>query len=444
MATDIRDIKDFGTHDPNNAPRGTAEPITAGDDYTQPELKFYDRDFAKMYENNPALQYQYTPSFWDRLFRNTAFKTKEKAWIDEQRNNALNYGADLQELDRQQEYNNAVNQAQRERDAGLNPNLDPSSISPGEASENDNATLPEQTKRETDLETTRDTLNVVTSALGFVNNTFISALTMLKSGTGIFNEMVKTNTEGREKVYNLMKQIMEGHLSNTEEGWVRDLPFYEWNADTETMGTNRQSFMNNEWVKDNFPTLRERKWAWSAYRELYDNLQTLTKGNKNYEDLVTGEIELGKALQTRKEWGTSISGIMKSYEPIARFQKEMASILAEAGVDEGNYRRDYWKNASGSNRAQAENAQYGYNYEYWSEKDGQIQAQGENKKAEIMSAVTGAFSDMIQDYANKASDPKRPWYEKMLYITIMKFFADLDNTNTVQSGMGLVSNALTR
>ena len=436
---------ELGAHDPRTvrfSDLANRTPITAGEDYTQPELDFYNSDFAKMYENNPALRYQYTPTFWDKLFRNTPFKTSEKAWIDEQRNNALNYGTELQELDRQQEYNNATNQAQRMRDAGLNPNLDPSSVSAGEASENDNATLPEQTKKATDLETTKETLNVITSALGSVNNIFVSALSMINNGTGIYKNIMEVNSDTRKKVYDIMKEVMEGHMDTTTQNSL--YPFFKFGqayVDEDAQMT-KNVFMQSEWVKSMFRSKKEKEWAWNAYEDLKDNYKTVTEANKAITDTMNSGITLGQTGAKYKAWGGNYSAIKEAYSPIAEFEKQMASILAETGVDEGNYRRDYWKIASGSAKALAENAQYGYNYEYWSTKNGQTQAEGENKKAEIMSAVTGAFADMIQEYAQKASDPNRPWYEKMLYITIMKFFADLDNTNTVQMGGQMIGSML--
>lgn len=416
--------------------------ITAGDQFEMPDYDWNNQDFAKMAQNNPYLQYQYTPSLWDNLFRNTGIKTREKAWIDQQKNDALGYDAMLQEADRQQAYNEADEQAQRMRDAGLNPNLDPGTVEPGEAAENDNQVAERNQQEANDIDMIKNGLSVATSMIGTITNVYSTASTIMLKGKELNLQEYVINRDTRTKVYEIMKHIMEGHYESDEAG----NEMYPWNkfgsGYVNSTQMSKELFLKSDWVKDMFPTKKEQDWAWRAYEELKENYEVATTGRSNLKNYENAGLELGQTQAIADAWGGTPDYIRRAYKPIAEFLKKTNKILAEAGLDEAKFAKSYYAKANGEDLAVSHNNLWQYQGAYYANLDPNKSAKAINTSNDLYIALNGAWSKLLMEINRKASDENLPWYEKMMYLTELKVLGDVQGTNMIQGAMNFVPSIL--
>lgn len=419
--------------------------ITAGDNYEMPEYDWKSKDFAELAKNNPHLQYEYTPGFFDVLFRDSPFKTKEKAWIDKTRNDAQIYQAELENRDREEDYNNAINQAQRMRDAGMNPNLDPSSIDAGQASENDNVATKEDEMQQNDMETISTAVSTATSMLGTITNCFVSALSMISTKTTIFKNIIDTNKAGRAGVYEIMKHVMEGRNDSNNLG----TSFYPWEkhegAYISSDQMSKKLFFQSDWVKDMFETTKEKNWAWQAYQELLDNYKVMTAGNKNETEYKESGLELGKTNATFSLFGFSPKKVEEWYRPIADFEKRTSKILAEAGFNKATFEKQYYGKAKGESYGVFQNNYWEAQGAYYNAWDGAKEGTKINTANDIYISLNRAWANMLKEIAEKASDTRIPMYDRIGYMVQLKMLGDVQNTNITQgvmNGIGAIGSKI--
>ena len=162
---------------------------------------FYDRLLE-----NPFLRSknaEFTPSFWQRLgmdlFGDYSASDNYYAQLQSQSNQWL---ADMLSQLHQQDYDSASSQVERERAAGLNPDLT-GGISPGQAAENDQPITPIGFPMGSD---TGDAVKMIgSSALSFVSNLLGMAQSFqsLKAGNNdLVSQEIRNNSDARDFVLN--------------------------------------------------------------------------------------------------------------------------------------------------------------------------------------------------------------------------------------------------
>lgn len=131
---------------------------------------WYDQLAANPYlvENNAAF---YNDSWRDFLWQAFGNNDAERNYYGTLRNQANQYMSDIVAQMRQQEYDSAVSQVERERSAGINPDISGGqSITPGAAAENDQpaGAFPEVSTAPAFSQVAEYGLNFVTSVFGMV------------------------------------------------------------------------------------------------------------------------------------------------------------------------------------------------------------------------------------------------------------------------------------
>lgn len=129
----------------NNPDSGTQYLGYYDDDYLAEIAQYKDKSWYSQLLNNPWLagnQKQFSPTFWQgiaEMFGDTSSRDSYNAQLASNRSQWL---SEFLERMRQEEYNAPTAQVERETAAGLNPALNPHSISSGDAAENDQPISP--------------------------------------------------------------------------------------------------------------------------------------------------------------------------------------------------------------------------------------------------------------------------------------------------------------
>lgn len=90
-------------------------------------------EYQKLFDANPWNQYVYNDGLWDRLGDYFGFRTNQDANRENMESASRQYESQLLSLQREEQYNSEASQAERQRQAGINPDLN--GVSPSQASE---------------------------------------------------------------------------------------------------------------------------------------------------------------------------------------------------------------------------------------------------------------------------------------------------------------------
>lgn len=154
--------------------------------------------------NNPwdwSKQNEFQPTFWQSLGESLGdFSSRNQYYqgLQEQQNQWVSNHVEAM---RQQEYNEPINQVQRNAAAGINSNLAPSSINPGSAAENDQPSTSVSWPSESDIQ------NVGQVGLSFISNLIGIAQSFqgLKQGSNsLIHQELSNNEQARDFVINML------------------------------------------------------------------------------------------------------------------------------------------------------------------------------------------------------------------------------------------------
>lgn len=104
-----------------------------------------DQMYDKLYKANPYVNMTYNKSPWQSFLSGLGFRTDYDRWLEEAQVNANEYDAQVASIEQQNQYNSPQAEAQRMKQAGMNPdlvglenvaesaspNVDPQGMSPG-------------------------------------------------------------------------------------------------------------------------------------------------------------------------------------------------------------------------------------------------------------------------------------------------------------------------
>lgn len=107
--------------------------------------KSVDPMYDRLYKANPYVNMTYHKSGWQSLLGNLGFRTDYDRWLEEAQVNANEYDAQIASIEQQNQFNSPQAEAQRMKQAGMNPdlvglenvaesaspNVDPQGMSPG-------------------------------------------------------------------------------------------------------------------------------------------------------------------------------------------------------------------------------------------------------------------------------------------------------------------------
>lgn len=124
-----RNISKTTTHQPGSVGL-SASNTSASHSVSRDDLN---SQYQKLFDANPWNQYVYNDGLWDRIGDWFGFRTNQDQYREDMESASRQYESQLLSLQREEEYNSESAQAQRQRQAGINPDLN--GVSPSQASE---------------------------------------------------------------------------------------------------------------------------------------------------------------------------------------------------------------------------------------------------------------------------------------------------------------------
>ena len=97
-----------------------------------PDLSIHGKSYRDLASNNPYANVSYRQSWIQKLLEGLGFRTNKDAYLESMSLQAQEYDNQILQKEYNEKYDSPAAQAQREREAGLNPNLT-GNISPGES-----------------------------------------------------------------------------------------------------------------------------------------------------------------------------------------------------------------------------------------------------------------------------------------------------------------------
>lgn len=131
------------------------------------------QQYQSLIDSNPYRNSQYKVSPWQKFLSWLGFRTQADAWKENMSVQAKEYDASILQKAYNEDYNDPTSQVARMKAAGLNPDLDPSSIDSGEASPmpEDPSTPMQSTGMEGQLMSFAEgIMNIASTAVGIVGS----------------------------------------------------------------------------------------------------------------------------------------------------------------------------------------------------------------------------------------------------------------------------------
>lgn len=83
----------------------------------------YGQEYDRLFQANPYRNLTYKKSFWQQLVSALGFRTDADRWLEDVQVNSAEYDAGIFSMMQQNDYNDPASQADRMRQAGMNPDL---------------------------------------------------------------------------------------------------------------------------------------------------------------------------------------------------------------------------------------------------------------------------------------------------------------------------------
>lgn len=440
----------MGAITPQNGQTVQSTTRLGSDAYNPSTEGWGNKDFASLAANNPVLQYQYTPGWWDKIGNFFGFRTGEDKWRDDTAAKAADYEAQLRQLDAQQQYNSAEEQAQRMRDAGINPNLS-GGVTPGEAGEFDNqAVAGQDTPKGATMGEVNNMflqgLNVATSAISTVGSAVTTAISMMEKLQNYKIKEADENEKRRKDIFQFFHDYMVNRMSindKTQQAFDEQYGGFE---------NEKGKFLNSERVKNLWNTKKERNIAWEAW-QYWQNMPSIIadryeEGSRQSKAYIEGYQGISNYVSMPEEAMRDVSKFYwTTYKLMHKYQADYftgANGGYKALSENSKYKWDwqYFTNLNPVTDANAVNFSNKYAIDYWNTANGTLKGQRENamnqaaiKTAEIQQGINGAFANLISGLSLKAANPHANLAEKLMYTTILKNLGDAFNTNFIQEGI---------
>lgn len=83
----------------------------------------YGQEYDRLFQANPYRNLTYKKSFWQQFMSALGFRTDADRWLEDAQVNSAEYDASIYSMIQQNDYNDPASQAERMRQAGLNPDF---------------------------------------------------------------------------------------------------------------------------------------------------------------------------------------------------------------------------------------------------------------------------------------------------------------------------------
>lgn len=286
--------------------------------------------------NNPYQNMTYTQSSWDKFIENLGFRSGRMKFEDEKTNNALMYGAQLDQAQREEEYNSATEQVNRQREAGLNPDLN-GQVTAGEATPVDNQAT--QAPETPGTESIQDVMSATfTPVFGFITNLANVASAVTGAISGIQDTQFKRDehyTSLFNTIYSGIQQLLSEHPEVlNEDDYEKTIK--DWFGQTENA-----VYLDSK---------RGQRMFDSALEAAIDSYRTLGMGYAQEAETITNRNTVGE-LRADPFYNENLWNVDDATEYQKPIRKAMWNIIKA----KQKYEKEYWDRLKGTDKADAEN-----------------------------------------------------------------------------------------
>lgn len=263
-------------------PRKSAPPASAYSGFNLPGVEL-PAGYQQLIDNNPweKAYREYQLGFWDRIGNWLGFRTKEDKYREDLQLASLQNQYQLATIAREEEYNSELSQVERQRAAGLNPDL--TGVNPSQASE--------YNEPDVSLEAPGDYSQECMSLIGSIFSGATTILGIAKDIQGLQSGSLGIEAGRLDMLSGYYKTAEDFLLANaTEDSFETDKYGNVYNIrlpDMSGSGLNRRQqkrFLGALTSKMN--SLSYRQGLYDRYKSLQDSRKGVAsyRGNSNWSD----------------------------------------------------------------------------------------------------------------------------------------------------------------
>lgn len=311
-------------------------------------------DFDTLRAANPYTNQSYNKSGWQKFLSALGFRTEADAWKENMAVQAAEYDASIAQKEFDTQYESAPEQVARMKQAGLNPDLDPSSVSPGDAGAMGQ-------DMSTPMQSTGDE-QAIMQAVGFITRAVETAFG-IAGQIGQLKSLGIANTAGEidinEKLYKFSKWVFE----ETRDSFSADY------SDEENF--NRAFRQHDIIARQLHLPKRFRNQFRQNLSSFYDSLNQdadfwSKKRSSNDDKLAVARQMESKFFSDGSLKGMRIvnNGLVRLSDALAEAALHSDIAQAEASGSKAGYESDYYSELDGAAVARAQNAEAGVKERY--------------------------------------------------------------------------------
>lgn len=285
------------------------------------------KDESPFSSDNPYLTRSVKQSNWDAIFQSMGFMTPYQRAEAERLQNAKNWESERKLQLEQREYDDPANQVARMKNAGLNPNMSPDSISPGSSGD---APGMASTSDMSDVfgpmaSAPMDIAGVVTSVVGLMTGTAEAVSTI---GLGIRKTIAETDRMDLDVTSGISTFAKE--YANSYAG-IKDL--LESNPDADDFGILLEPAIKEAKKKPYFRSKRNQDRFDRFLREYWNSAEHKSAISKIFKEASENSTSAKKAQVEEKAFNSSIKQVIQAtnesikiyYENLPRLEAARAS-----------------------------------------------------------------------------------------------------------------------
>lgn len=306
------------------------------------------QQYQSLIDSNPYRNVQYKVSPWQKFLSWLGFRTQADSWKENMSVQASEYDASILQKAYNEDYDDPTSQVARMKAAGLNPDLDPSSIDSGSSSP-----MPEDPS--TPMQSTGVESQIVSFAEG-VMNIASTAIGLVGSVQGISRNAMQNrilSTEFEAGISDLAQRMAPYFVPETDDFDSEGHTWYHGALESAKIFSRSMDKRSRKRFLDTIQSYWNGAYGKAkSYEEFKHNLESRF-GYKSAES--TLEDEYGNLnLILAEELG-------KVNQEILQLSKSAEKAELKSDIAESSYNADYFNELEGQTIAGSENAQSQFN-----------------------------------------------------------------------------------
>lgn len=339
--------------------------------------------YQQLINSNPYRNAQYKESTWQKILSKLGFRTGADAWKENMAVQANEYDASILQKAYNEDYNDPVSQVARMKAAGINPDLDPSSIDSGEASP-----MPEDPS--TPMQSSGSEAQF-TSFFGNLFDAFDSLIGMTSGIQGIVGKNIQNrilNSQYESEFANNAIAMSDMFLPDSLH--PQGIQNYDWRAEA---ASNMDKYIDKH-----YRSAKDRQKFKDIVNQYWDS--AIGKAATFEEMRSYIESRKGLALEEQTNWSDLDSVLFQITEPLASNQEDIIRLNQEVQKLQLEYEKSYRSNLDPEIQAEAANTTAEYQSEFNQALDPTVQASSQNVSASVQAQLQKVMAE-YQEVLNK-------------------------------------------